>query len=432
MAFFSIIFLFFLTGYESNEINHPEKLLDLAETGLEYNQDLYGLARLRYLINKYPKSEYANEAFKELYHYYKEKDELISAFMVLEEFQTQFFDDSFIASELDNLAWLYFKSDDYEEALKIYHKLLTDYPESEYAKDNEDLVSYVEYITMGSSSIVGNFLWKVRLSLEFSFDEFGIPYEISHEFFFFLLQIFIFLFIMIFSYILFLNKKQSKELTFWSPNDFTFILFIFCVFIFFIVFYFIFHMFLGDNLGDFPKFFSFLSLCFLAFFLFKKGNPDYKDYFRLNFTRMRECLGIFFMGFITLLIFIVILEFSYSKTSAAIVSRDLEGVVRISILFPLTFYDFFSIVLFAPIVEEITNRGLLYESIKKKTNVFYGILFSSLLFAFIHEFNNITFFYFFGMGIILAYLFQKTKSLTLVILVHSFLGILSLLRYLIN
>lgn len=191
-------------------------------------------------------------------------------------------------------------------------------------------------------------------------------------------------------------------------------------------------MFLGDNLGDYPKFFSFLSLCFLAFFLFKKVNPDYKNYFHLNLTMLRECLGIFFMGFIALLIFIVILEFFYSKTSAAIVSRDLEGNVRISILFPLTFYNFFSIVLFAPIVEEIINRGLLYESIKKKTGVVYGILFSSLLFAFIHEFTNITFFYYFGMGVILAYIFQKTKSLTLVILVHSFLGILSLLRYLIN
>ncbi len=431
MIFFEFILLFLLLSNDSNEINSPDKLLDLARTGLEYKQDMYALAKLRYVVRKYPESEYSNEAFKELYNYYKEKGGFINAFMILEEFRMQFSDDPFIAGKLDELAWLYFKSGDYEGALRIYHKLSSDYPESEYTKDIEDLVLYVERVTMSSSSILGNFLWKVRLSLESLLDKFEIPYEISEELYFLLLKLFIFLFIMMLSYILFLSQKQNQQLKFWSSKDFAFIILFFCSFVLFVIFYFVNHIFLSDNIEDFPNMFRSLLLILLAFFLFKKNNPDFKKYFHLNLTELKKSLVIFFLGFIVLSIFIVFSGMAYSKTSAAIVSRNLEGDFRLNLSFPsLTFYYFLSLVLFAPIVEEIAYRGLLYESLKKKTSIVYGIMFSSLIFAFIHEFTNITFFSFFILGIIYALIFQKTRSLTLAILVHSFTNLLSLLGYL--
>jgi len=432
MIAFSIILLSFIIGNDSSEISSPDKLLNLARNGLEYNQDMYALARLRYIVRKYPKSEYANEAFKELYYYYRNEGEFTNAFIVLEEFQTQCFNDPFIAGKLDEIAWLYFKSGDYQGTLRIYHKLSSDYPESEYAKGNEELISHIENVTMCSSSVLGNFLWKIRLDLYFSLYKFGIPFEISQEFFFFLLNVFIFLFIMMLSYILFLSNKQNQHQVFWHSNDSSFVSLFSFRFAFFVIFYFIGRIFLGDNIGGFPRFFQFLPLSALAFFLFRKNIPDFKNYFRLNLTKLRKSLVTLFVGFIAICILLVILESIYSKTSAAIVSRGLKGNIRISLAPPLTIYRFFIVVLFAPIVEEIMCRGLLYESLKKKTNIVYGILFSSLFYAFIHEFTNITFFYFFSLGIIFALIFEKTRSLTLVMLSHSLLGIFSLLRYLNN
>jgi len=279
---------------------------------------------------------------------------------------------------------------------------------------------------MGSSSILGNLLWKIKLYLYFSLDKFEIPYEISQECFFFLLNVFIFLFIMMLSYILFLSKKQNQRLIFWSSNDSSFVVLFSCRFAFFVIFYFIGRIFLGDNIGDFPRFFQFLSLSTLVFFLFKKNNPDFKNYFRLDFKKLKKPLIIFFVGFIALSIFIGILAFIYSETSVAIVSENLEGHFRLRLFPPtLTFYYFFNIVLFSPIVEEILYRGLLYESLKKKVSIFYSIIFSSLFFALGHEFSNITFFRFFGMGVILTIIFQKTRSLSLVIIIHFLLNLLS-------
>lgn len=430
MLYPKIILLFVLFSNDSNEFQPPDKLLNLARTGLEYRQDIYALARLRYTVSKYPESEYSNEAFKELYNYYKEKGNFINAFMILEEFQTQFFDDPFIVRGLDELAWLYFKSGDYEGTLKIYHKLSSDYPESEYTLANEELIPYVERVAIGSSSMLGNLLWKIRLYLYFSLEKFEIPYEISQECFFFLLNVFIFLFIMMLSYILFLSKKRNQYQVFWCSNDFSFVVLFSCRFAFFVIFYFIGRIFLGDNIGDFPKFFQFLSLSTLAFFLFKKNNSDFKNYFRLNFKKLKKPLIIFFVGFIALLISTIILGFIYSKTSVAIVSKNIEGHFRLRLSPPpLTFYYFFNIVLFSPIVEEILYRGLLYESLKKKAGIFYGIIFSSLFFALGHEFSNVTFFRFFGMGVILSLIFQKTRSLTLIMLIHFFLNLFSFLVY---
>jgi len=425
MISLNLIFLFFVVSNDTNTDYSPDKLFRLARTGLKYQQDMYGLARLRYIVRKYPESEYANKAFERLYVYYLEKDEFISAFMILEEFQTQFFDDPFIASELYELARRYYKSGDYEKALRIYHKLSTDYPESEYTEDIEDVVSGVEYIAMGGSSILGNLLWKFRLSLKYLFDKFEIPYEVSHYAYFLILQSFLFLFIIMLSYILFISKKQNQNQIFWSPNDSAFIVLLFGIFVFYVIFHFIGCISLGDNIGDFPRFFQYLSLSVLSFSLFKKNNLDYKNCFLLDFKKLKKWFVIFFAMLIALYIFVGIFSFIYSRTNATIVVRDLEGHFRLNFSrLPLTFYYFFSIVLFGPFVEEIMYRGILYKLLNKKVGVFYGIIFSALLFAFMHDFTSVTFYKFFGIGIILALIFQKTKSLTLVILIHSFVNFL--------
>ncbi len=74
--------------------------------------------------------------------------------------------------------------------------------------------------------------------------------------------------------------------------------------------------------------------------------------------------------------------------------------------------------LIAPICEEIYFRGFLYSAFKKSWGVTAGLFLSSLFFALAHmEFYS--FFPIMAIGWILAYIYEKTKSIIPVILLHS-------------
>lgn len=82
----------------------------------------------------------------------------------------------------------------------------------------------------------------------------------------------------------------------------------------------------------------------------------------------------------------------------------------------LTFMLFFG-TLAAPIVEEILFRGFFQTALKMTFNKNQAILISSLVFALIH-WNFHVFLQIFILGLLLAYLFEKTGSLVAPIFVH--------------
>ena len=73
--------------------------------------------------------------------------------------------------------------------------------------------------------------------------------------------------------------------------------------------------------------------------------------------------------------------------------------------------------LFGPFMEEIFFRGFVYGVLKKKLGIFRGIIISALFFACIHA-NLASFFPIMCLGILLAYLYEKTGSLIPSITVH--------------
>ncbi|RDU23971.1 CPBP family intramembrane glutamic endopeptidase [Anaerosacchariphilus polymeriproducens] len=73
--------------------------------------------------------------------------------------------------------------------------------------------------------------------------------------------------------------------------------------------------------------------------------------------------------------------------------------------------------IFAPIVEEILFRGILYKRLKEYINPIAGIIISSLLFG-IYHFNLVQFVYASLLGCILGYLMEKYKNIKVPILAH--------------
>lgn len=71
-----------------------------------------------------------------------------------------------------------------------------------------------------------------------------------------------------------------------------------------------------------------------------------------------------------------------------------------------------------PIIEELVFRGVLYPALRKKVGVQNAILGTSLFFAVIH-FNWFQFIPVFGLGVLLAYLYEKTNSLLPSIMLHA-------------
>jgi membrane protease YdiL (CAAX protease family) len=83
----------------------------------------------------------------------------------------------------------------------------------------------------------------------------------------------------------------------------------------------------------------------------------------------------------------------------------------------LIYYSIFLAVCVGPVVEEIVFRGFCYPIFKKRFGVPAGMIMSAGLFAWIHE-NSFAFWPIFVLGLVLAYLYEKRKSLIAPITLH--------------
>ncbi|QGM32465.1 CPBP family intramembrane metalloprotease [Bacillus sp. N3536] len=84
-------------------------------------------------------------------------------------------------------------------------------------------------------------------------------------------------------------------------------------------------------------------------------------------------------------------------------------------------FVFFSIVLFAPILEELIFRRIIFGTLLPKTNFFVAALVSSLSFAVIHfEFTHILIYA--VSGFIFAFIYYKTKRIITSIIAHMLLN----------
>jgi len=84
---------------------------------------------------------------------------------------------------------------------------------------------------------------------------------------------------------------------------------------------------------------------------------------------------------------------------------------------PILVYLTIFVAILGPIAEEIFFRGFVYSAIKKRMGLVWAVLLSSVLFAGLHA-HLVGFFPIVVLGILLAYLYEKSGSLIPSITVH--------------
>ncbi|MCX5657178.1 MAG: type II CAAX endopeptidase family protein [Candidatus Omnitrophica bacterium] len=125
-----------------------------------------------------------------------------------------------------------------------------------------------------------------------------------------------------------------------------------------------------------------------------------------------------YIGFIPYLLVAIIISLYFS----GLFNYDSQPLFVFSIFFEnqpkslIIFFSFF-VSLFAPIVEEIFFRGFFYSALRARTGPLRAAFFVSFIFALLHM-NMTGFFPIFILGLLLAYLYEKTDSLIAPITVH--------------
>ena len=90
------------------------------------------------------------------------------------------------------------------------------------------------------------------------------------------------------------------------------------------------------------------------------------------------------------------------------------------------FFNFFLIIIVAPIIEEIVFRGLFYKTLKNFIPFVQATIISSLIFAIIHE-NILSLTILFLLSLYLTWIYERTNSILYSILTHSIFNFLNLL-----
>ena len=88
------------------------------------------------------------------------------------------------------------------------------------------------------------------------------------------------------------------------------------------------------------------------------------------------------------------------------------------------FFNFFLIIIVAPIIEEIVFRGLFYKTLKNFIPFVQASIISSLIFAIIHE-NILSLTILFLLSLHLTWIYERTNSILYPILTHSIFNFLN-------
>lgn len=89
-------------------------------------------------------------------------------------------------------------------------------------------------------------------------------------------------------------------------------------------------------------------------------------------------------------------------------------------------FEIFSAVIIAPIAEELLFRGLIYKRIRNYLSSIWSIFISATIFGLIHG-NLVQFVYAFLIGILLAYVFEKFKTVWASIIFHMSANLIAII-----
>jgi len=166
---------------------------------------------------------------------------------------------------------------------------------------------------------------------------------------------------------------------------------------------------------------AFYVILFLGYFGFSL-NPEDREAIFFEDEAIKKPWSLafvpfFIMGFTTI-IYVLILESLFPKLFDSFINAP-------NILENLSFNEnpvayillFISIVLLAPVVEEIVFRGILFNLLNKKRGLIFSMIVSSLFFGVLHAETMVPTTV---IGFVLCFIYQKTGSLKLSMAGHMF------------
>ena len=210
--------------------------------------------------------------------------------------------------------------------------------------------------------------------------------------------------------------------------------FIFARYIVSYIFQFFIYLFSLNDMNVINAWFNFAIdgiLCLIGFFMFTRYFKEAWQYFKelSGKTKLKIALAgygiIYLISFITNLI-IQLIDFGSQSAN----QMNVETIMAAAPL-PMII----AVVVFAPIIEELVFRGIIFRSLRK-FNVPLAIIVSGFLFGFIHvssavfagDFSQLLqVLPYMAMGIVFAYSYEKSKSISVPIYLHMINNLVSVL-----
>lgn len=154
-------------------------------------------------------------------------------------------------------------------------------------------------------------------------------------------------------------------------------------------------------------------IAFICLYLFVKSTPKF-------FEKSIPKISLYVLLAIALSIF------SPCLNTSAFFNCDLKSLFDLNFNLTLDYSILRTIIIF-PILEELIFRKYIFSYIAtSRKSIPISIIFTSLLFAFMHlEINHII--YFFLCGVLLSLIYLRSRTIIVPIIVHAFLNILTLI-----
>ncbi|MFH1310602.1 MAG: CPBP family intramembrane glutamic endopeptidase [Candidatus Omnitrophota bacterium] len=163
-----------------------------------------------------------------------------------------------------------------------------------------------------------------------------------------------------------------------------------------------------------------IGISVVLYFVIKKGKQNIEA---VGLTSQSFTKSVFYavIGYISLgPLLVLIMTGTFFVIDFFHYKPQVQSIVQIFVKennLPVLFFSTLFAGVFGPIVEEIFFRGFMYSAIKKSIGVLGAMIITSVVFSLLHA-HVIGFLPIMTLGLLLAYLYEKTGSLTASITVH--------------
>jgi membrane protease YdiL (CAAX protease family) len=164
----------------------------------------------------------------------------------------------------------------------------------------------------------------------------------------------------------------------------------------------------------------------ISYIIFKAFNRNLIEFCRFRKFRLNQLAPVILIAIFTTALSMVFIQYGveifpdYSKVSESLNSSSQDMLAMLGI------------VVFGPILEEILFRGIIFNKLRQEMPVVLAALIQAIIFGIMHG-NPLQFLYTVVLGLIMAYVYVKTDSLWLSIVVHviyNYFGVLILPTFL--